>query len=321
MNVNIIKDFKQCLTVSIKKVNDDIQTREHAIVQFKHIIYCMAYVLGNQISYDTINIHLTVKNILNVTKKTLVKRKNNIDYSNIEQVNNDLVNYIYRDCDKRVIAVDGTYISLLQSLATEGLKLNPKDNYCMALISTLFDTEREIPLNYHLYKSKNEREGLICQLKYLRPNDILIMDRGYYSADLLNILDEHQIKPIFRLKKNFNIIKKLNGFNNDLIVDIKYEHKTIKLRVIRYMVGEKVYYLGTTLYDENISYFKRLYWKRWKVETHFRHSKYCLSLRELKSKTINGIRQDICVHNFIFIINSFFKYLLQLEIDEGYTIN
>jgi len=87
------------------------------------------------------------------------------------------------------------------------------------------------------------------------------------------------------------------------------------------MVGEKVYYLGTTLYDENISYFKILYWKRWKVETHFRHSKYCLSLRELKSKTINGIRQDICVHNFIFIINSFFKHSLQLEVDERYTIN
>lgn len=64
-----------------------------------------------------------------------------------------------------------------------------------------------------------------------------------------------------------------------------------------------------------------MYWKRWKIEINFRHSKYNLSLKELKSKTINAIRQDICIHNFIFIVNSFFQYSLQFEADKKYKIN
>jgi len=79
--------------------------------------------------------------------------------------------------------------------------------------------------------------------------------------------------------------------------------------------------LGTTIYDKDINYLKNTYWKRWKIEIHFRYSKYNLSLKELKSKTENSIRQDIFIHHFIFIVSSHFQYMLQENIKKGYKIN
>lgn len=93
-------------------------------------------------------------------KTTFIRRKNKINHKYFEQLNNYLLNYIYINNDRKIIAVDGTYISLLRSLSNEGLKISTRDNYCVALISTLFDVEKEIPINYSLFKNNNERDAL-----------------------------------------------------------------------------------------------------------------------------------------------------------------
>ena len=44
-------------------------------------------------------------------------------------------------------------------------------------------------------------------------------------------------------------------------------------------------------------------------------------MNNIKSKTKNGIEQDIYLHNFIFIVSSYFKYYLQNSINKNYKIN
>jgi hypothetical protein len=201
MDINTIKSFKKSFLYFVKKINKNIKSRTDKKVKFKDIIYCLSLHVGNNQSYDLINSYLKISNVLNVSTNTLIKNKNRINFKHFQNLNNELVNYIYKKEEKKIVAVDGTYIVLLKTLNKDGFKISKNGNYCIALLSTLFDIEKELPINYKISNNKDERSVLIKQLKYLQQNDILIMDRGYFSYDLLSILNKKHIKTIFRLKK------------------------------------------------------------------------------------------------------------------------
>lgn len=158
---------------------------------------------------------------------------------------------------------------------------------------------KKTPINYTIFKNKNERIALETQSVYLKFGDILIMDRGYYSIKLLAFLTKLGIKVIFRLPQNLNIVKYFinNPKKMTYTTTINSDNLKIKFRIIKYIIKDELYYLGTTIYGGNIDHFKHLYWDRWEIETHFRHSKYDLSLKELKATNENSIRQDVAIHN------------------------
>lgn len=81
-------------------------------------------------------------------------------------------------------------------------------------ISGLYDIEQNIPINYNLVTHKNERKALIEQLVHYK-GDILVLDRGYYSSELVNILEEKEINYVFRLSKTIGIVKDLVSQNKN----------------------------------------------------------------------------------------------------------
>jgi hypothetical protein len=282
----------------------------------------MSLVLGNKWSYDIVNSHLKINKILNVSKKSLIVAKNNIHNSIIEKLNNSLLNYVYLKQKFRIIAVDGTYINVFKSLHKDGFKLSKNKAYCSVLINTLFDVVNEIPINYGLFKHKNENAALIDQLKYIHKNDVLIMDRKYFSFELLKILFQSKIRTIFRLKSNLKIVKKLIKTNKrETIEYLDIDNELIEFRIVRYRINNKEYYLGTTFYDGDIDFLKYLYSKRWKIEIHFRQSKYNLSLQDINSTNENNLRRDILVHHFIFIVSSFIETILQASVKKNYKVS
>ena len=122
---------------------------------------------------------------------------------------------------------------------------------------------------------------------------------------MFSIINKKKIKVIFRLKKTLKILKELQ--TNENIFDKIVKVNGIKFRVLKYVINSKDYFIGTTIFDKNLEYIKSIYWDRWKVETNFKHSKYNLSMANLKSKSKNKLFQDISIHNTIFMINSFFE--------------
>jgi hypothetical protein len=58
-----------------------------------------------------------------------------------------------------------------------------RKTYCTGLISSLFDIDNKMLINYKLYKKHDERSALMKQINYLRKGDIVIMDRGYYGKN------------------------------------------------------------------------------------------------------------------------------------------
>ncbi len=56
-------------------------------------------------------------------------------------------------------------------------------------------------------------------MKYLRPTDIVLFDRGYFSANLMKKLINKNIDFIFRLPKSNKYCKMLKGDQNELLID------------------------------------------------------------------------------------------------------
>ena len=96
---------------------------------------------------------------------------------------------------------------------------------------------------------------------------------------------------------------------NNNINSYIFNTKNINYKTVSYKVNnsEEDYYLFTNLIYKSIEELKDLYWKRWKVELHFKESKYNLSLNNINLKTENSLKQEIYIHNLLFILYYFFN--------------
>jgi hypothetical protein len=321
MNIALIKSFSDALNVSIEEIDQQYHNRITKQVKVGDIIYVLCQMFSNNMSFETVSVYLRIDKILNVSNIALINAKNKIHYSDFDKLNNDLIHHIYKNNKSRLLAVDGSRINLSKLLHNEGFKFGTNNQYCYGLMSSIHDIEHDIPINYTIFKNIDEREALKNQLIYLHEGDILIMDRGYYSKEMLALLTEHNIKTMFRLKEEHFEKYLVDEPNNcTKMITIIFGDKEIQFKLIRYMVGEDYHYLGTTIYGKIFSYYVDLYRKRWQIETHFKHSKYDLSLKDLKSITENGIRQDVAIHQFICIVSFYFKSALEKTIDHNYKL-
>src|ERR1700729_3597135 len=167
-NINELIDFFKFFRSVVKKINDNIPNKTK-IISFNDILYCCLYRSGNSCSYSLTNINMCMNNIIDVSKVSLIKKRDSINFVYFKKICNEILNFIYKDHDKqRIIGVDGTYIPLSIELKKYGFTTSNKNTYCIGLVSSLFDLNDEVLINYRLCKNHNEREGLLKQIKYLR---------------------------------------------------------------------------------------------------------------------------------------------------------
>ncbi len=316
MELNKFIKLKNILLKKFNKIDKQICKRKRCIT-FKDIIYCNFYKTANNLSYDVTNSHLKERNILNISKTAIINKLNTIDLSYFDSVNDLVLEHIYENNKPRRIAIDGSKINLLRSLGKDnnGYKLSKNKSYTTALISSLYDIDNKIPINYAIFNHFNERKALISQLKYFRPGDILVVDRGYYDEKLLKILIDNGLYVVFRMKKNLNLIKKLDKTNNNDIIVKHYinDNKYMSMRLLKYKINKETYYLYTNLLDNkkyNFEYLQLLYKNRWGVETDFRYSKYYLMLNNIRLKSINMVKQTICIHNLIQLLEGYLEIII-----------
>jgi len=311
-----IKDFKIFLMDNFNIIDNNIIKRNRKI-DFKHIIYTCFNKFINHTSYD-IEVGELNKHILNIsnniTKQGFNQKKNKINNDLFLQLNNNILNHIYKDLDKknRHILVDGSHLHANKSLHKYGFKYGSKRNtYTKCIISGIKDYDNDIPLNYKLNKNMNERSSFIEQLEYIECTDILIFDRGYPSIELLKVLNNNNFNYIMRYKKDDLYVKFLikNNLN-----EYYFDSNGKKNKVIKYIINEKPYYLLTNLIDMSIDELKENYRKRWNIESHFRDLKYKTSIGNITSKTENSLLKELYINNLIYILTSYFKKLFINEI-------
>jgi len=263
-----IKKLKNCINNSFKIINKETCVRNRKIL-FSDVFYFInLYNSDKNVTYDKIyNRLICDETYSDISKNAFVKKRNDLPVKYFDFINNNLIKFIYKDLaldnKPRFLSVDSSNLYFLNKLSND-FKSNKHNTYTTAHLSCLFDIDLQIPVNYNLSNSSNERKLLEQQFSYIKKNDILIADRGYYSDELINKFIDNKFNFIFRAKISelkVKMFEKLN-FESDIniitdgdtkhyLYDYKYNDKIFKFKIIKYQT-----YSNKDIENENIDKLK-----------------------------------------------------------------
>ena len=225
--------------------------------------------------------------------------------------------------DFRLLAIDGSKVRLphtkeikdeFGSIPFANQLEKTKGNNTFALASVLYDVENHIALDASINSiKKGEKDLAISHLKYIKKHDLLLLDRGYGSYELMSKILDFKGNFVIRLsKQTFKVATEM--FKDDTSFDITtdiYPHielqrkhnkkeinirKKIKIRFVKVILdNNEIEVLATSLTDTEKyprDIFKEIYWKRWKVETFFSKLKTRLELENFTGKSVESVKQD-----------------------------
>ena len=236
----------------------------------------------------------------------------------------------------RVFAVDGTKMNVPRPLRAAGYR-TPSDNahYPQGLVSCLYQLKGRIPYDFGLGAHGDERKMALSHLQAVRADDVVVYDRGYFSYVLLHAHHQRNIQAVFRLKKNsYKVIDQfIASKETDQVVEIepsvtrqneiRRQHPDIvftplRLRLLKYVVAQTTYILGTTLRDETryrTAAFADLYHARWGVEELYKISKVLIDVEDFHGQTERGVKQELYAHFVLITLNRIFA----TKVEQGFS--
>ncbi len=238
----------------------------------------------------------------------------------------------------RVFAVDGTKMNLPRQLRAYGYR-TPGENahYPQGLVSCLYRLTAKIPYDFDLVAHGDERKMALSHLQVLRRNDIVVYDRGYFSYALLYAHIKRDMHAVFRLQKNaYQVIDEfISSEATEQLVDIEpsitrqkeilaqhpdIEFIPLRLRLIKYVISDTTYTLGTTLVDDaryRTADFADLYHSRWGVEELYKISKVLIDVEDFHGQSERAVKQELFAHFVLITLNRIFA----TKAEEGFYDN
>jgi hypothetical protein len=272
--------------------------------------------------------------ILKVTSSAFTQQRKKLSPDVFATMTLLLTDEFYCDNDERVklweghrlLAIDGSKITLPY---TEKLKQefgcaknqNQTDDVIQGRVSVLYDVLNEMAIDAVLTTPEQGEITLAHgHIKQIKAHDLLILDRGYPSFHLaFDILGEGA-DFLFRCKLEFNNITKafIESGQTESLVEISPKQNgsfkglpykptdQIMVRLIRIpLESGEIELLMTSLTDAEkypTSLFKKLYFKRWGIETFYNRIKNILALENFSGLSSLAIQQDF--HCAMFICNA-----------------
>ena len=175
----------------------------------------------------------------------------------------------------RLSAIDGSILEINNSERLRnafGYAEGKTVKLARAKASCIYDLENDMVITSKITTyNTSERDIAIELIEKLKQmglkNDLILFDRGYPSKKFIAYLEGSGVKYLMRVKNQS--MKEINeAMEPDQIVEIKVDGKTIKVRVLRFLLDSEVEeVLVTNLWDESlgIQEFKALYFKRWGI--------------------------------------------------------
>jgi hypothetical protein len=329
-----LNELLQNIDGSFQELNNKYCIRKRSI-DMKAMYHFHLHRNINDTSYSETFTHFNIHDMNTSSSVAFYKQFKKVKIDDFQKPVSNLLNHIYSNTNKRrFLSVDGSQLNVYKKIkANDELELAKSKQYRHCLLSSIFDVDLRLPINYQVTVSGDERQSLISQLKYVRKKDVLIMDRGYHSKQLMDILINMNIDFIFRVKNNCKYAKTLNDSDdNDMIFDHTYKNKedgqskNKNIRLVKYSLlsskelakkqakknDTEDYYLLTSLSKRkfNVSKLANLYHKRWTVETNFNFLKNDASLGRITSKTYDSLLKNVSSLNFIFLLSGYIEYLM-----------
>jgi Transposase DDE domain len=223
---------------------------------------------------------------------------------------------------RRVFAVDGCKTNVQRHWDLAQAFGVPKGAHCpQVLVSTLFDVGAKIPVDLRIDPfGTSERAHMLDMLPHLQKGDILVLDRGYPSHEVLQALTKAGIDFLIRVPSSntfeaINLMKNIGGEDYRLWIEppanCPPDWKPLRLRVIKLMnkKGETTFFI-TNLFRNQFSRedIRELYHMRWEEEEFYKMVKSSyIGQDQFRSKSPAGVRQEIHAQ-MLFLAMS--RYLL-----------
>lgn len=204
----------------------------------------------------------------------------------------------------RVLAIDGTRLNLPNTteLAGEyGIQTSQGPAQVQALVSCLYDVVNKLFVDIRFSPCKtSERADAADMIRALgnqcTVKNLILMDRGYPSAELLHQLDSENHAYVIRCCTEFVRGMKLRG--DDCIIEHRFakaKNHPVKLRIVTVVLQNgKKEILATNLYSEDITREKlaQIYQLRWGIETQYDTIKNKLSVENFSGTGKIAVLQD-----------------------------
>jgi hypothetical protein len=242
----------------------------------------------------------------------------------------------------RLFAVDGSKINLPRELRAYGYATPGKlSHYPLGLLSCLYQLRSRLPFDFDLVSHDNERLCAIRHLEVLQTGDVVVYDRGYFSYPLLHRHSLTGIHAIFRLQDNgFGAIRAFFASpQTDTEITLELSPKSraefqsqypglpilpLKMRLLKYKVGDSLFCLGTTLLDAHrypLQEFIDVYHGRWGIEELYKVSKRIFIVEDFHARTERGVKQEIFAHFVLVTLNRLFANRADIELNAGPASN
>jgi len=235
--------------------------------------------------------------------------------------------------DRRVFAVDGCKFNLQRSPELDACFGRPEGGHVpQATVSALVNVMTQIPSDVVIDRyGACERKLLLDHLEVLREGDVLVLDRGYPSHEILRILLDHGIDFLIRLpaSHSFEAIDDFRASGGDdyrVIIppakDTRRGAESIELRAIKLTNpdGEESFFF-TSLRRAQFTraQIAELYRLRWQAEELFKLDKSVyFDQRQFHAKSALGVRQEILAQAIYVVIARFLLASAAKQVDARY---
>ena len=225
----------------------------------------------------------------------------------------------------RLMAVDGSKLNLPyhpDSIEEFGIQKST-GNQIQALSSCLYDVMNGIVVDAIIAPCNASERDLAAEhlenLKKIKEPDLILFDRGYPSARLIDQLEQNGSSYLMRCDSTFVCGMKRNFKGNDCVITYLFKGSKIEktFRIIRFDINGTKEILITNILDPSftVEEFKYLYHLRWGIETKYDDIKNKLELENFSGTTPLAIRQDFYATLFLNNLASLMILENQDEID------
>lgn len=345
--IDVSKKFITSHSTKIKyRVSNADFTRDRKLT-FETVSYCLLKLLRQNIQVE-LNSYFSGAN--NITSSAFIQRRKKIKPIMFYDLSKIIAEEFYQNNDEhiqlykghRLLSIDGSTINLPVNELTKkvyGVFNNQKETNDVVLgrVSILYDLLNEIVIdgklcNYTISEITLSSE----QIKEAKENDIIIMDRAYPSFSSMYEMNNRSIHFLYRCKVNFS--KKVNQFyeskkKEDIVEiypaqhhsfkDLPYDkNSTLKVRLIRIKLNSgETEILMTSLLDKALypfADFKKLYFKRWKIETYYNRFKNIIGVENFSGTSDQFIQQEFNCALYMSNLQSIFTKDAQDEASQKY---
>jgi hypothetical protein len=226
-----------------------------------------------------------------------------------------------RFAGRRLVACDGTNLTLPVRAKVRNHFGVPRCSHgdCLApqaSLTVLYDVGANQPIAFSLEPCRYpERRALLDLIGHLRPNDLLIADRGYPSRALFALLRAKRRDFLIRAGAvHANSMAECRSFlgsgASERTVslpmltaeqrDAGEGAKSVTVRLIRFR-DDSVLITSLTPRQASADDLRRLYLDRWRIETAFAEMKGFRGLEDFHARTPLGIHQEVTAV-FLFML-------------------